>query len=93
MKAIIVQSYIRIERAMIDFEQKCITHHCEIIMFPDRIKTEQHEFGIKEVFDMSYKPLGGEEGLLYLHTKYGVYSYMVRDHPKAFIQKYKELLP
>ncbi|NMM51115.1 hypothetical protein [Paenibacillus aquistagni] len=91
MNPLIVQPYVKVERAMIDFEQKSIVHHCELIIYTDRIKTDRHEFPMKEVFDMSYKQVGGGEGFLYLHTVFGVYSYMLKDHPAEVLKVYRSL--
>ncbi len=61
-------------------------------LYKERIVTKYHEFRIEEVFDLSYKVIGGNEGFLYLHTSQGVFSYMVSADPQAFIEAYKKLV-
>lgn len=60
-------------------------------LYGDKIVTRYREFPIQEVFDMSYRKLGGEGGILYLHTKQGVYSYMVKAEPADFIEAFKNV--
>lgn len=39
---------------------------------------------------MSYRTFSDGEGFFYLHTRKGVFSYMIRDDPSLFIQAFKE---
>ncbi|SDC18402.1 hypothetical protein SAMN02799630_00742 [Paenibacillus sp. UNCCL117] len=60
-------------------------------LFATRITTRFREFPLGHVYDMSYRRLGGEEGILYLHTRQGVYPFNVSADPGAFIAAFKRL--
>ncbi|WP_342526183.1 hypothetical protein MKY84_11680 [Chryseomicrobium sp. FSL W7-1435] len=38
-----------------------------------------------QVYDISYKPFSSGEGLLYLHTYQGMFSYRVKEDPSPFL--------
>ena len=47
------------------------------------------EFPIKDVMDFSYREIANQGGILYLHTLQGVYTYIVKSSPEAFITAYR----
>ncbi|WP_028608663.1 hypothetical protein [Paenibacillus harenae] len=93
MNWIAVQSYYKVEREITGLEQKTVVQDRLMHLYEDKLVTRYREFPIGEVFDISYRPLGGSgEGLLYLHTKQGLFSYTVGKHPAPFIEAYKQLV-
>lgn len=85
------QSYYKIERELSGTEQLIITHERTMYLYDNKVVTKHHEFPIQDVYDISYRRLGGSEGLLYLHTKVGVYSYLLRSDPGLFIEVYRKI--
>src|SRR5690625_7164674 len=58
----------------------------------DKIVTERREFPLKDVFDLSFRKIGTEGGILFIHTNHGVYSYTVTSSPLSFIHTCKSYL-
>lgn len=92
MNWIAVQSYFKVERKITSLEQLTVVEDRLMYLYKERIVTKHREFPILDVFDLSYKQIGGEGGLLYLHTRQGVFSYTIKDHPQFFIDTFKELV-
>jgi len=88
---IAVHPYYIIDRKMTHEGIEAIVLHREIRLYTMKIVTPPKEFRLHEVFDMSYRRLGRQGGILYLHTNQGVYPYLVRTDPAKFIDAYKEL--
>ncbi|XEC94170.1 hypothetical protein AB6A23_23085 [Paenibacillus tarimensis] len=91
MDWIAVQPYYKVLREVNGIEDTTVVEHRQIYLYVDKIVTKHREFLISEVFDMSYRQMGNDEGLLYLHTKRGVYSYPVKENPESFIEAFKVL--
>lgn len=85
------QPYYKIERRMNRTEQETIVHERSLYLYADQVISFSRQFPIQDVFDMSYRSMGEQEGLLYLHTKIGVYSYHLKDNPATFIESYRQL--
>ncbi|MBB3113444.1 hypothetical protein FHS18_005556 [Paenibacillus phyllosphaerae] len=81
--------YYKIERNLSSEGPSTILHNRVLSLYTAKIVTFAREFPLSEVYDMSYRRMGVEEGLLYLHTNRGVYSYQVHSDPTAFIDTYK----
>lgn len=92
MEIIAEQPYVKIERKLSSINQERIEHHRTMYLYERKIVTKYHEFPTKDILDISYRYIGGEGGLLYLHTSHGVYSYIVKTSPKAFVQTCKDHL-
>ncbi|MFC3772902.1 hypothetical protein [Paenibacillus sp. GCM10012303] len=92
MNWIAIQPYYKIERRVTSFEQVTVKEDRFMYLFEKKIVTETHDFPIKNVFDLSYKRIGKEGGLFYLHTLQGVYSYTVAGDPQSFIDAFKALV-
>ncbi|MBM7707379.1 hypothetical protein ACF3OH_04010 [Chryseomicrobium aureum] len=57
------------------------------------VSCEIRKYTWKQVHDISYKPFSSGEGLLYLHTFQGMFSYRVKDDPSQalrFAENYLE---
>lgn len=89
MNWIAKQSYYKVERELSNLEQKTVVYNRWIYLYKEKVVTQYREFPIKEVLDISYRQMGDRGGLLYLHTRQGVYSYLVSDDPRPFIDKFK----
>lgn len=90
MKQIAVQPYYKIERELNSTGQHYLTDEREMVLYEDRLITHRREFSLKDIFDMSYRRLGAGEGLFYLHTSKGVFSYTIRQDPSRFIHAFQE---
>ncbi|MUK88290.1 hypothetical protein GMD78_07795 [Ornithinibacillus sp. L9] len=90
MELIAEQTYFKTERRVSSIEQVNIEHERTLYLYDDRIVSKHREFPIHEVLDVSYRSLGAEGGLLYLHTKSGVFSYTVKSSPKSFVELCKK---
>lgn len=92
MKWIAAHPYYKVEREVTGTEQRTVVHDRLMYLYGNKIITQYREFPIEEVFDISYRQMGIEGGLLYLHTKQGVFSYTINSDPVDFIKAYKELI-
>ncbi|WP_249869526.1 hypothetical protein [Oceanobacillus saliphilus] len=90
MNLIAEQPYIKIVREVSSIEQIDVEHKRKMYLYEEKIVTKHREFSIDDVLDVSYRFIGGDGGLLYLHTNYGVYSYIVKTSPEAFVEAFKE---
>lgn len=90
MSLIAQHPYIKIERIVTSIEQFEIEHDRIIYLYNDRVVTQNREFPIKNVMDFSYREIANQGGILYLHSLQGVYTYIVKSSPEAFITAYRE---
>ncbi|OWA34882.1 hypothetical protein B9G55_14130 [Saccharibacillus sp. O16] len=90
-EAIAWQSYYKVHREIQEGKQQSHRSHRKMELYADRITTHRREFALRDVFDMSYRRIGGDIGLLYLHTSTGVFSYNVCEDPREFIQHFKSM--
>lgn len=84
------QPYYRILREVTYNEQRTVISDRDMYLYENRITTKYREFPIHTVHDISFRKIGDEEGILYLHTSAGVYPFTVKDDPGTFIQVFKE---
>lgn len=89
MSLIAQHPYIKTERIVTSTEQVEIEHDRIIYLYSDRVVTQNREFPIKDVMDFSYREIANQGGMLYLHTLQGIYTYVVKSSPKAFISAYR----
>ncbi|MCM3782549.1 hypothetical protein M3231_06165 [Neobacillus mesonae] len=92
MKPIAAHPYYKIERIIDGIQMETIVDEREIILYSDKIVTKYREFALEKVFDLSYKKVSKDNGLLYLYTQQGVYSYTVKENPEPFIQAVKNMI-
>jgi G:T/U-mismatch repair DNA glycosylase len=85
------QPYYKVERKVEGSEQTTVTDHREMVLYPDKLVTRNRAFPVADVFDASYRHMGGTDGMLYLYTSQGVFSYTLKDRPDAFIAAFKQL--
>lgn len=86
------QPYIKIIRELNSTNQKEIEDHRYIYLHKNKMVTEHREFLLTDVMDLSFRKIGKEGGLLFIHTNHGVYSYTVTSSPISFIKICKNLL-
>ena len=89
MSLIAQHPYIKTERKVTSIEQFEIEHDRIIYLYNDKVVTQNREFPIKVVMDFSYREIANQGGILYLHTLQGVYTYIVKSSPEAFIKAYR----
>ncbi|AIQ46570.1 hypothetical protein R70723_12325 [Paenibacillus sp. FSL R7-0273] len=90
---IATQPYYKVERIVAADSIETIIHQRSLCLYSDRIETAYREFQLAEIFDISFRDLGQGQGVLYLHTKQGVYAYPVETAAEPFITEVKRLLP
>ncbi|MFD2629823.1 hypothetical protein [Oceanobacillus kapialis] len=91
MKLLAQQPYFKVERKVTSIEQIDIEHERALKLFDQKITSQNREFSMEDILDMSYREIGNDGGgLLYLHTSKGVFSYTVKDSPLAFIEAYRK---
>lgn len=89
---IATQPYYKIERIVTADNLETIIHRRSLHLYPDRIASAYREFLIEEIYDISFKDLGQGHGVLYLHTKQGVFPYTVESAVELFISEVKRLI-
>ncbi|WP_274309885.1 hypothetical protein [Solibacillus daqui] len=89
MSLIAQHPYIKIERKVTSIEQFEIEHNRSIYLYNDKVVTQYREFPIKDVMDFSYREIANQGGILYLHSLQGVFTYIVKSSPEAFIAAYR----
>ncbi|MBP2078359.1 hypothetical protein [Oceanobacillus polygoni] len=90
MNLIAKQTYSKVIREVSSIEQRDTEQERTMYLYDDKVVTQYREFKIHDVLDISYRFIGDDGGLLYLHTNNGVYPYIVRSSPKAFVEAFKE---
>lgn len=48
-------------------------------------------FELCEIYDMSFRKLTNELGILYLHTNKGLFPFKVKEEPLRFIDEFKKM--
>ncbi|NMO98215.1 hypothetical protein [Paenibacillus lemnae] len=91
MSWLAVQPYYKVVRRVQSTELKITEEDRELLLSHQSIITKTREFAVKDVFDISFRSMGSSGGMLYLHTSFGVYSYMVRDNPSDFMTVFKNM--
>ncbi|WP_405097824.1 hypothetical protein [Oceanobacillus sp. FSL H7-0719] len=83
------QAYYKIIREVDSITQRNTEQKRVIYLYEDRIATKYREFHIDHVIDISYRFIGKQGGLLYLHTNKGLFSYPVKSSPEEFVKAFK----
>lgn len=86
-----VQPYYKVERIVTSMNQDSVVHQRKLVLYPSKITSAYREFHISEVYDISYKHMGEDQGVLYLHTKQGVFPFLVATEPDDFICEFRKL--
>ncbi|WP_054939819.1 hypothetical protein [Paenibacillus ihuae] len=89
---IAIQAYYKVERIVSADNLETIIHRRALCLYPTRIVSAYREFLIDEIFDISFRDLGQGHGVLYLHTKQGVFPYTVETAVELFISEVKRLI-
>jgi hypothetical protein len=91
LKPIVSQPFSNIIRS-IENNQQITTEEKEyLLLYNDKIITPENHFSLHEVLDVSFRQFSSFEGLLYLHTNQGVFSYRVPSAPDDFINEFRGL--
>lgn len=88
MQPLAKQPYVKIIRELTSIEQKDVEDHRTLYLYPDKVVTRHREFLVKDVIDISFRPIGDIGGLLYIHTNKGLFSYTVKTSTTAFIEAF-----
>jgi hypothetical protein len=91
MRVIATQPYFEVSRKIENNVQSTNEMEHNLVLSSEKIESFTRSFGIRNVYDISYKTLSSSKGFLYLHTHQGVFSYYVKHNPSAFIEEYKKL--
>lgn len=89
MEAIAVHPYYKVKRAIIDGELRIEQEERAIELYVEKVCTHARTFVLADVYDMSYRLVGSEGGILYLHTNIGVFPYTVKVDPAQFIEAFR----
>ena len=85
-------AYSRTEKYIENFVQKNSRHIFTLSLYSYKIESETHTFQLEHIIDISYKPFSKSGGLLYLHTTQGVFTFIIENDPKVFMNAVKDLL-
>ena len=91
MSYLVAQPYIKISREVTSIEQRDVEHERTLYLYHDKVVTAYREFPIEKVIDMSYRKFGTNNGLLYVHTTSGLYTYTVKTSTDHLIETFKML--
>ncbi|GIP37850.1 hypothetical protein J31TS4_11300 [Paenibacillus sp. J31TS4] len=91
MNKVAEQGYYKVLRESNGLEIKTVVQRRKLVLYRDRLETRYRRFALQEVHDISYRRIGGQEGMLYLHTSMGLYPYTVDEDPQPFIDAFKGL--
>lgn len=91
MSYLVAQPYVKVSREVTSIEQKDIEHERTLYLYHDKIVTAYREFPIDKVNDMSYRKFGTDNGLLYVHTDSGLFTYTVKTSTDDLIETFKKL--
>ncbi|MBB4824368.1 hypothetical protein HNO89_001590 [Sporosarcina luteola] len=83
--------FFKVERTVVWFEQKQQQSTHVIQLSGKQICTPSHTFALSHVHDVSYRPFSNGEGLFYLHTSQGLFTFEVKTDPSHFITAYRKL--
>lgn len=89
---IAILPYYKVERTVTADNLEIVIHRRSLCLYSNRIVSAYREFPIDEIFDISFKDLGQGHGVLYLHTKHGVYAYTIETDAELFISEVKKLI-
>lgn len=91
-RPIAFQPYVTYERTLTDLAQRTVVHEHSMKLYRTKICAGPREFAVSHVYDMSFRQLGAEGGILYLHTNQGVFPYTVKVEPTPLIRAFKKLV-
>ncbi|MFC0270238.1 hypothetical protein ACFFIX_02030 [Metabacillus herbersteinensis] len=91
MDILATQTYYITDRSIHWNEQLYVESEYRLQLSEEVIRTNSHIFSFKDVWDMSYKPMSDNKGILYLHTIQGVFSFYIKTRPFEFIEIYQEI--
>lgn len=84
-------SYFVVTRK-IDLNIQIMEEEKSLILWSDRVTSEEHTFHLNAIHDISFKPSPNRYKMLYLHTNRGVFSFVVKDNPEEMIRLIKSRL-
>lgn len=84
------QPYVKVIREIASLQQVDTEQERTMYLYEDRVVTKYREFPIEEVMDISYRFIGKKGGILYLHTSEGVFPYIVKVSPEAFVKVFRD---
>lgn len=89
MYLLAIQPYVKVHKQIIDAEIVYEEEEREIYLYHDRLITRHREFSTRDISDLSFRKMGDEGGLLYVHTNRGIFSYTVTSSPDSFIKAFR----
>ncbi|MFS0646824.1 hypothetical protein [Siminovitchia sp. 179-K 8D1 HS] len=84
-----VQPYVKVYRQIIDAEIICREEERKIYLYHDRLVTKHRVFLTRDISDLSFRKMGDEGGLLYVHTNKGIFSYTVPSSPQSLMKAFR----
>lgn len=90
MKLLAEQPYIKMDRQLDGLQQKDVELKRTLYLYDEKVVSQYRVFPIEDVTDISFKEVGPSGGMLYVHTKQGVFSYIVKSSPMDFVDVFKD---
>ncbi|GBF77851.1 hypothetical protein PA598K_06427 [Paenibacillus sp. 598K] len=84
--------YYKVEREVDKLSICTKVHELEMHLYMTCVRTAHKEIPIDHLFDISYRRMRGEEGLLYLHTNQGIVTLTLKVDPSGFIEAYQGIV-
>ncbi len=84
-------TYIVVERKVHWYDQRSHQSIHSIDLFNNMLTTTKDSFQLEHIHDISYRPFTNGNGLFYLHTNQGVFTYTINADPTEFIDIYRNI--
>ncbi len=91
MNPIAKHSCVRIYQEIGWTEKRIVEEWFDLELYPDKIKYNEKELKLSNVFDLSYRGTENKLGFFYLHTSNGVHSLYVKSEPTQFIESFRTI--
>lgn len=92
MKIIAEHDYIKVNRKVVGLKKVQQTDYRRLTLYEDCLTTKHRTFLLTDIINISARLIGGDGGLILIHTSSGMYSYTTEKIDKKFIEKVTDLL-
>ncbi|MFS0724756.1 hypothetical protein [Paenibacillus sp. 1P07SE] len=83
--------YYKVEREVDKLSIDTVVYEHEMQLCASSLRTAHKEIPIAHLYDISYRRMCGQDGMLYLHTNQGIVSFTVQVDPCDFIEAFQKL--
>lgn len=92
MKILAKHPYIKVIREVTKLEKKETKENRELILYPNKLTTRHREFQIESLIKVATRKIGKDGGLIFIHTRSGLFSYTVEQIDENFIHTVNNLI-